>query len=308
MTTSRAIAFASLFALTAALVPAVATAETAGTAPAAPAPVAVRTEPAPAPVAEAAEPAAALAPAQVVAHRGYSGLAPENTLVAIEAARHSGADYIEIDIDFTADGVPVVIHDDTVDRTTDGTGAIREMDYSEVRGLDAGSWFAPAYADEPMPSLEQALDSFADQGGRLLLEYKGGWSANAVAETADMIRDRGLADSVMVQSFDVETVRNLRAEAPELPAGLLRSRLDGDPVAIAEELGVDAYNPNAERLLERPEVVDELQAAGIEVMAYTVNEAAGWQRLTELGVDAIITDHPAQLAGWNRQFAASGAA
>src|SRR5919112_1912922 len=115
-------------------------------------------------------------PMQNVAHRGYSAVAPENTLPAFAAAGPAGATLVEFDVRTTADGVPVVIHDRTVDRTTNGTGAVWELTADEVRALDAGSWFSPAYAGVRVPLLTEVLDMLA--GARLLLEIKPPASMN----------------------------------------------------------------------------------------------------------------------------------
>ncbi|MFC8845514.1 MULTISPECIES: glycerophosphodiester phosphodiesterase [unclassified Micromonospora] len=239
------------------------------------------------------------APLTIIAHRGASASAPENTLVAQEIARRSGADFIENDVQPSSDGVPFVLHDATVDRTTDGAGAIRTLTAAQLKALDAGSWFAPQYAGARLPTLAEQLADLRNRGGNLLLEIKGAHTRDEVARIVEVIRAEQMTSRVFVQSFEVDALRHTRELAPELPTGLLRSGLDADPVAVARELGVTAYNPTGAALLARPAVVADLHAAGVAVMAWTVDSPAQWQQLERIGTDGIITNRAAELAGWN---------
>lgn len=243
-----------------------------------------------------------------IAHRGYSAVAPENTLAAVTAGIRAGAEYVEIDAHTTADGVPVVLHDSTVDRTTNGSGAVSALTAEYVTGLDAGSWFSPAYAGQRVPTLGQVLDLVRNTGSTLLLEVKAPrTSAQTEAIVSEVLR-RGMAEQVLLQSFDVRVLRDTRELAPRIRLGLLRGGLDADPVATAKELGVVSYNPSADALLARPEVVERLNDAGIAVMPYTVDDAARWSRLAELGVDGIITNRAGEHSGWRRAARAEPAA
>ncbi|MBT2443734.1 glycerophosphodiester phosphodiesterase [Streptomyces sp. ISL-36] len=235
----------------------------------------------------------------VIAHRGASSAAPENTLVSDEVARRGGARWIENDVQPSRDGVPYVLHDTTVDRTTDGTGPVRGLTAAQLDALDAGSWFSPVYAGARVPTLAAQLEDLRVRGGNLVLEIKGRHSRDEVARIVRLVRDHGMADRVLVQSFDVDALRQTRALAPELPLGLLRATLDPDPVAVAEELGLSAYNPSADELSAHPGVVKDLHAAGVAVMVWTVDSPARWRELDALGADAVITNRPAELTGWN---------
>lgn len=248
------------------------------------------------------------APPTVYAHRGASSAAPENTLVSDEVARRAGAEWIENDVQPSKDGVPYVLHDDTVDRTTDGTGRIRDLTAGQLDALDAGSWFAPVYAGARLPTLAAQLEDLRTRGGRLLLEIKGPHTRDEVARIVREVRDHGMADRVLVQSFEVDALRHTRELAPELPLGLLRATLDTDPVATARDLGLAAYNPSDDALSARPDVVRELHTAGVAVNVWTVDQPARWKALTAAGVDGIVTNRPAELAGWNAAWSASGAA
>lgn len=232
------------------------------------------------------------------AHRGYSSVNPENTLAAYAAAMKAGADYVEIDVHTTADDVPVVIHDQTVDRTTDGTGDVEFLRSPYIGSLDAGSWFSPAFAGERVPTFAQVLDLMDTGSSDLLLEIKGPETREEVNRTVDMILEAGLEDRVVLQSFDEEALEYAYDRAPQIPLGLLRSTLDADPVATAERLHATYYNPSAAQLASRPSVVEDLNAAGIGVFVWTVDSAADWSRFTDLGVEGMITNRPGAFIGW----------
>ncbi len=240
----------------------------------------------------------------VVAHRGNSAVAPQNTLAAFEAAWRAGAHSIEIDIQPTADGAIVVIHDDTVDATTDGQGAVGEMTLDAVRALDAGSWFAAAYAGQRVPTFAEVLDLMVRRPGiDLLLELKGAFTVEQVRPVTDAIRAAGLADRVIGQSFWPESVRALAATDPDLRRGLLIFQVPEDGgvaelVRVADELGVMTVNPYGPLLVEHPDLVERLHAAGRQVQVWTLNEPDQWAAAVALGVDAVITDRPDRLAGW----------
>nr|WP_246221314.1 glycerophosphodiester phosphodiesterase family protein [Phytoactinopolyspora mesophila] len=235
----------------------------------------------------------------VIAHRGYSGVAPENTLAAVEAGMRTGAEYIEIDVHSSTDGVPIVLHDSTLDRTTDGTGALRDVTADYVSGLDAGSWFSAAFAGQPVPTLADVLDLMKGRAPELLLEIKGPETYDEMVTTIDVIRERDQLDQVILQSFDEQVLRDAREIEPDLRLALLRSTIDSDPAAVARDFDVVSYNPSWARLQDRPEAIAELHDAGIAVMPYTVNDPDQWEILRDLGVDGVITDHPGRLVGWN---------
>jgi glycerophosphoryl diester phosphodiesterase len=236
----------------------------------------------------------------VIAHRGNSAVAPQNTLAAFEAAWRAGAASIEIDIQPTADGQVVVIHDDTVDATTDGQGVVTQMSLDALRALDAGSWFAAAYAGQRVPTFAEVLELLVRRPGLdLLLELKGPWTVEQVRPVTDAIRAAGLADRVIGQSFWPESVRALAEADPGLRRGLLVFEVE-DPaglVALCADLGVVTCNPSGPLLLADPGLVARLHDAGLQVMVWTLNEPEHWAAAAALGVAADITDRPDRLAG-----------
>lgn len=236
---------------------------------------------------------------RVIAHRGNSSVAPQNTLAAFEAAWRSGADAIEVDVHRTRDGRVVVIHDDSVDATTDGTGRVADLDADRLRALDAGSWFSPAYAGQRVPTFEEVLGFLvARPGVDLLLEVKGSWSVEDVRHLTGPVLAAGLGDRVVVQSFWPETVAALAVAAPTVSRGLLVMGLTDDLVERCLDLGVSACNPHGRLLVQHPDLLRRLHATGLEVMVWTLDEPEEWAAATAAGVDAIITDRPDRLAGW----------
>ncbi len=198
---------------------------------------------------------------QRVAHRGYSAVAPENTLAALAAAIRGGATFLEFDVRTTADGVPVVFHDRTVDRTTDGSGHVWELTVDEVRALDAGSWFSPAYAGVRVPLLTEVLDLVPTPGPQLLLEIKPPADADDIKRILDVVDGRGLLHRTVVQSFDAHIVRLAKEVAPDVRRGLLRLRFEADTVPLAKELDVTYLNPSVADVLGDPVTMAELAAA-----------------------------------------------
>ncbi|WP_298040254.1 glycerophosphodiester phosphodiesterase family protein [uncultured Microbacterium sp.] len=234
----------------------------------------------------------------IVAHRGNSSVAPENTMPAFVSATRAGAEYFEIDITMSADGVPVVMHDGTVDRTTDGTGSINAMTLEEIRQLDAGSWFSPAFAGTKVPTFEDVLTYVANGGADVVIEYKGDWSIEDTQLTVDMIEAAGVENKILAQSFSTTSVANFASVAPDLPVGWLTGGIDAGIIATAEQIGADAINPSS----ATAEGVALAHEHELGVFVWTQNSAGAWESLTAIGVDGIITDRPDALRGWMQRY------
>jgi glycerophosphoryl diester phosphodiesterase len=231
-----------------------------------------------------------------VAHRGYSAVAPENTLPAFEAALRGGATIVEFDVRTTVDGVPMVIHDRTLERTTTGTGSFWEAAYDEVRALDAGSWFSPAYAGVRVPTLAETIDLIAPADVELLLEIKPPAGADQVKAILEQVAARGLLDRTIVQSFDPAVVALVPGGVRR---GLLRLRLEPDTPAVVASLGVVLCNPPVVDFLRETDTVGALVSAGVEIMPWTANDPAQWPALAAAGAAGLITDRVAELSGWS---------
>lgn len=223
------------------------------------------------------------------AHRGASAEAPENTLAAFSRAVEVGADGVEFDVHLSADGVPVVLHDDTLERTTDGAGPVARWTADGLGELDAGSWFAPEFAGEQLPTLEATLTLLAGRV-RLNLEVKDRRAGLAVIE----LLERFPGGDVVVSSFDVELLTGLRCAAPDLPLAVLLD--DGNwrrALARAESLRACALHPRAD-LVSRP-LLAACRRLQLPVIPWTVDDPSLARSLARAGVAGIFTNDPAGL-------------
>lgn len=235
-------------------------------------------------------------PTRVIAHRGFSGAAPENTLAAFEKAIEVGADMFELDVLLSRDGRVVVIHDDTLDRTTDGEGKVAAFTLAELKKLDAGSWFSAEFAGERIPTLEEALRLAK---GRILVNVEIKTEAvghGVVAKTLEVIDELDMKDNVVISSFDPKALSKARELDPHIrTASLFNAELQKgmSPEAVMAEVGSNGFN------LSRRQVDAGIVAAchrlARPVSVYTVNEINEMERLIRLGVNAIFTDRPDRL-------------
>lgn len=234
----------------------------------------------------------------VVAHRGNSSVAPENTMPAFASAVAAGADMIEIDVHVSADGVAVVIHDRTVDRTSNGSGAVAALGLDELVRLDAGGWFEPAYGGAAIPRFCEITDLLARTPHLgLLLELKDSWEPDAVKALLASVDEVGVTDRVLAQSASIETLRVLRDQHPELRLGVLSGGFSPALLDVAGEIDAEAcVLPWA--LVTDPDIMATIRRQGLDVLAWTANEPAEWAPLVAAGVDGIITDRPDRLRGW----------
>ncbi|HWM34564.1 MAG TPA: glycerophosphodiester phosphodiesterase family protein [Pseudolysinimonas sp.] len=238
-------------------------------------------------------------PAFVAAHRGDRSGAPENTIPAFEAAIAAGSHVIETDVQLTADGHPVLLHDATVDRTTDGTGAISGLTLEEVEALDAGSWFSDEFAGTRIPRLEQFLDLLAAcPATTALVELKEYWTRDEIRGILDGIYLRGVQDRIVFASFHLGTIANLGEAAPAIPRIIIRRDLPQDPVGLVAFYDAIAIMTSPWSLETYPDAVAGLHAAGYGVLVYTLNSEKRWSEATSYGVDGIVTDSPSALDDW----------
>ena len=226
----------------------------------------------------------------LLGHRGAMARAPENTLGAFRAALDDGARGVELDVTLSGDSVPVVLHDDTLDRTTNIFGKPTDYDAAELAGLDAGSWF-PGWGPEIVPSLDDVFQSMPD-GAVVNVELKGPTPAYVGLErrVVEVIRSH-LRVHVVVSSFHPAQLLEVRRIAPELPIGLLvaeQSFLPSRTAWTAPLLMPDAIHPPA-RMVDRA-FVDGCRAAGLRVHVWAVGSTAEAARLLDLGVDGLIVD------------------
>ncbi|KAA9004852.1 glycerophosphodiester phosphodiesterase [Paenibacillus spiritus] len=231
------------------------------------------------------------------AHRGASRECPENTMAAFRRAVELGATGIETDVQMTRDGRLVLIHDERLERTTNGKGWVKDQTWEELAGLDAGSWFkGGAYAGERIPLLEDLLELAL--GSRLVLniELKNGrcFYPGMEQKVIAAVRACGLGSWTVISSFNHYSLALCRTLAPEIGTGILYSEGLYRPWAYAASLGAGALH--AEYRTALPELVREAAACGVVFHPWTVNEPAEMSALIESGVAGIITDEPGMLS------------
>lgn len=234
----------------------------------------------------------------IISHRGAAALAPENTLAAMRLAFDQGVDFVEADLQLTADGVPVLMHDPTLDRTTNGSGAVSAHTLADIQALDAGSWFSAAFAGEPVPTLEAFLDELAPTTSRALIELKGEWGDDEIHAAAEMLRSRYLVDRIAFESFEVENLERLGTLAPEFARVMLTREWTQQTIDTAATLHVSAIGARHKLFAARPQLIAEARQLGIGTMVYTLNSEKTWKKAHGHGVDLIITDDPVALGEW----------
>ena len=237
-------------------------------------------------------------PAFIAGHRGDRAEAPENTMPAFEAAFASNLEFVETDVQLTADGVAVLMHDDTVDRTTDGSGAVSDLTLEQLLALDAGSWFAPEFAGTRVPLFDEFLDAFTGSRKKALIELKGFWDADGIRQIVDDVYARGVQNRVVFASFNLTTVANLSDVAPAIPRVIIKRDLPADPVGLAQYYGAIAILTTPNSLESDEDAVSRMHAAGLGVLVYTLNSEKRWNEALAYGVDGIVTDTPSTLDGW----------
>ncbi|MGK0722353.1 glycerophosphodiester phosphodiesterase [Leucobacter sp. W1478] len=237
----------------------------------------------------------------IVSHRGAALLAPENTLAGIEAAVQSGADFVEIDLRRTKDGRAILMHDPTLDRTTNGMGWVRDYTLGQIRSMDAGSEFDPAFAGEAVPTFEEAVAMLEPAPVAVLVELKDDWSDAQLVPVVDHLRERQMVNRVVLQSFNLATMEALQRVAPEFARALLTRELGDEVVDLALELGVSGVGAKGALYAAVPGAVEQLRAEGLGVAVYTLNTPSEWQFATDSGIDLVITDDPAALRDWHEE-------
>lgn len=241
---------------------------------------------------------------RIIAHRGSAATCPENTLPSQEVARRGGVTWIEDDTSPSLDKVPIVMHDDKVDRTTDGTGAVRSLTLAQIKALDAGSWFAPSFAGTRVPTLQEQLADLRQRGGNLLLEIKGEHSVEELTTIYNIIKEENMTERVIIQSFTVVSLERMYQVAPELPLGLLTSSIDSDLEEVCTRLHLTHYNPNWASVNKKPETVETLHKLGVAIYVWTPDTPSVWQKLADMGVDGIITNKSVELVGYQEGVSA----
>ncbi len=229
----------------------------------------------------------------VIAHRGASGHAPENTLAAFKRAVGLGATFIETDLQLTRDSRFVAMHDGTVNRTTNGQGKVHDMTMAELRRLDAGSWFGSEFAGERIPTLDEILEFSKKHDVVFYLELKPGGSWGGEHALVGALRESGEIPRAVVISFDADILARLRQIEPTLMTGLLYDGQIEEPLKKALEVGARQLAVRSD--LVTPALLKDARKRDLQVVCWTVNHPAHIRMLMAAGVDGIMSDYPDRL-------------
>lgn len=233
---------------------------------------------------------------QIIGHRGACGYAPENTLESIQTAADMGIEWVELDVKLTADDVPIIFHDDTLDRTTNGSGKVAETSWADIKELDAGSWFADSFYEARVPTLEQALDLIIELDLGLNLEIKP--CPGREVETAQIALDILSRiwddhDKIMISSFSdisLETVAEMTGG--DWAIGYLIDEMPENWRDMAKHLNAATVNINGNREDLKREFIEDIIDEGYGILAYTINDPFRAQELLNWGIDGVFTDEP----------------
>ncbi|MCB2145110.1 MAG: glycerophosphodiester phosphodiesterase [Deltaproteobacteria bacterium] len=234
-----------------------------------------------------------------IAHRGFSARYPENTLAAFKGAIDAGAHMIELDVALSKDRHLVVIHDETVDRTTNGTGPVKALTLAQLGQLDAGSWFDPRFNAERLPTLAQVLDAVK---GHLLVNieikpeaFEAEGPADAVErQVLHLVHEKNMLDDVLVSSFEWQVLENLRKIDPDIALGLL-SEVPADENLLHWYQRVTGFSWHPDFRVLTQQQVNTLHDMGARVFPYAVDGEIDTRGMLAMGVDGLIVDDPRQM-------------
>ena len=228
-----------------------------------------------------------------IAHRGFSGKYPENTMLAFRKAIEAGADGIELDVHYTKDGQLVIIHDEAIDRTCDGKGLVCDFTFDELQQFDASAGFRGVYGVNRIPTLREYFELVKPLPKFITnIELKTGINVYPGIEkmVLDMIKEFGLEDRIIISSFNHFSVARFKALCPEMKCGFLEGDWIIDFGSYAKKNGVEFVHPRFNTVIE--ETAKEIADNGIGINTWTVNTEDEVRRLYNLGVNAVISNYP----------------
>lgn len=239
-------------------------------------------------------------PVEIIAHRGFSARAPENTLASMRLALEHGADAVEFDLHLTKDGVPVLLHDDTLNRTTDRRGRVDALTRDDLVGVDAGSWFDDAFAAEPVPTLAGALSLVGGRTSRVYAEVKDTGAPEDAHRIVDVVRAAGLLDDTVFISMDWVALDRIRERASGARIGYIVEKGSRTEEAVARARGdlLALIDFDARILMRDPSRAARAYDAGIALAAWTVDRVEVAERLRSIGVPRITTNQVEALVAW----------
>ena len=235
----------------------------------------------------------------VIAHRGFSAIAPENTLISFQKAIEIGADMIEFDVSLSKDGIPVVIHDKTLNRTTNSKGKVEDFTLEELKSFDAGSWYKPSFTGEKIPTLEEVI---LLAKGKIMLNIeikkhsvKRKIKINGLEhKIVNLLEKHGMIDEVLISSFSKMAIQRIKEFNPEIPvAYLYRFGINLRLINSFDKLGIYSFNQGKRSFSKKS--IQDIHLKGIKLNIYTVNQKREMKKFIKNGVDGIITNHPDKL-------------
>lgn len=233
---------------------------------------------------------------KIYAHRGLSGRLPENTIIAFEAAMRSVADGIELDVQLSKDGVPVVIHDETLERLSNYSGYVKDYNLQELKKIDIGSWFDKKYGKETIPTLEEYLFLVKEWSGITNIELK-----NSIVDypgmeekVSELLKKTKLEDKVLISGFNWASLEKFKAISPNVKIGVLYNK--GAAITTSECIKLGAYSVHPNQNDVTAELVRNFAEIRIPVITYTVNSKERLMELVKMGVSGIFTDYADELA------------
>lgn len=224
---------------------------------------------------------------ELMAHRGNSALAPENTLAAFAKALQCRPQWIELDVHLSADGELIVMHDATVDRCTNGTGAIADLTLSELKQLDAGSWFGPQFVGEQVPTLAEVVELVGDRV-RLNVEIKSTADPESCRKTVEVLRQGGVLEQSMISSFGLQALLETRKLWPEGLLALITGK--AEDLQIVLDNGLDWFN--VEYSVVDAALLERVHEVGLGATIWTLDDPSRWDEFAAMGADIICTNAP----------------
>lgn len=226
-----------------------------------------------------------------IAHRGGAAIRPENTMSAFENAMKMGVDYIELDVHLSKDGVPVVIHDSGLERTTDGTGKVEDKTLEELKKLDCGKWFSEKFREEKIPELEEVMDLVKDKTG-LVIEIKNcdDLYDGIEEKIVKLVREKNMVRDIIIISFNYDRLKKVNELDESIDTGFLYGGNKTDVCNMALDAGIDYISPYWQNVNE--ELIKEAHSHNLRVSIWTVNDTDVMKKFIGMGVDAITTDRP----------------
>ena len=231
---------------------------------------------------------------EIIAHRGFSSIAPENTLAAFELAIARGASSIEFDIQLSADSVPVIFHDATLERITGVSGKVRDKNLSQLQTLDAGKWFGAEFLGQKIPTLKEALSILKNVDKFLYFDVKPHceWLDSEVASFVNTLNDAGIKEKCVITSFSDRFLGQVRRLSDGLAIGHIVANLEAYKTQLVKAV-VNRDNLISSQyrvLLENPALIQASRIQGVDIVAWTVDDRSDMQKLVDLGITRIVTN------------------